>query len=207
MARSTNKGLDHIPRPQNAWIVFRSHWCRTNDDRVKGMSQQQISKMASSEWKALLSVFDNNGDDGQKPWRDMAAAQKAAHERKYPGYVFAPKPRTNAGDKWTRKEAGIKEAAKKKEVAEKNRVVTKTSRGSLSTAPNSIFFAPSTGQLFHRSEASYISPPAMGFDLDYHRQVCRRVVTPIIVVDFCPEWFPDVHLEQSIFAPPESHST
>jgi hypothetical protein len=74
-------------RPRNAFIIFRSEMSKD----VKGLKSiekdnRHISHMVSHLWNDL-------SEDQRAVYHRMAKEEKVAHQRLYPNYRFAPKPR------------------------------------------------------------------------------------------------------------------
>ncbi|KAI0762559.1 hypothetical protein C8Q74DRAFT_161803 [Fomes fomentarius] len=83
-SRRLAKDPNHIPRPRNAFILFRSDKCR----ELKGLERdhRMISRIIAEMWK--------NGPRAQKEYyQHKAAMEKEKHDREYPGYRFAPQQR------------------------------------------------------------------------------------------------------------------
>lgn len=83
-ARLTEK----IPRPRNAFILFRQHHHKLLIDEwtVQGVEiphNSKISKILGIKWKAL------SGDE-KIYWEEMARKEKSDHEKKYPDYRYKP---------------------------------------------------------------------------------------------------------------------
>ncbi|KAF9051674.1 high mobility group box domain-containing protein [Panaeolus papilionaceus] len=86
----SRRSPDHIRRPRNAFIIFRSHMYNTlKSDSVKlpgdrnQNQQNELSKMAAKAWKDM--------DEGERaPFKAIALAEKTEHKIKYPNYVYAP---------------------------------------------------------------------------------------------------------------------
>lgn len=81
----------HIPRPPNAFILFRSDIIRqykeaqkTSPQGTEEKKQQTFSKVAGEAWRNL-------SDEGRQVYVDMAEAKKVAHQERFPEYRFAPK--------------------------------------------------------------------------------------------------------------------
>ncbi|KAG6853450.1 hypothetical protein C0991_004308 [Blastosporella zonata] len=84
-SEATSSDADHIPRPKNAFILFRSHFYQT----LGGSDQSQLSVLAGKAWREL-SV-------GEKaPFQLMAKREKLEHQTKFPNYTYAPGPRTGS---------------------------------------------------------------------------------------------------------------
>ncbi|KAF8068771.1 hypothetical protein FPV67DRAFT_1668842 [Lyophyllum atratum] len=70
---------DYVPRPKNAFILYRSHFYQT----LGGNDQNQISVAAGKAWKALC-------DEEKLPFQLMAEKEKRDHQLKFPHYTYAP---------------------------------------------------------------------------------------------------------------------
>lgn len=70
---------DYVPRPKNAFIIFRSFFYRT----CGGSDQNQISVDAGKAWRALP-------DEQKKPFQLAADREKQEHQVKFPYYTYAP---------------------------------------------------------------------------------------------------------------------
>jgi len=82
-SRSSSKAQTHIPRPRNAFIIFRSHYYMRAKATQTGINQNSLSCAAASAWKAL-------SDDEKRPYRRQAEEEKLMHYRKHPNYVYTP---------------------------------------------------------------------------------------------------------------------
>ncbi|KAH7908500.1 hypothetical protein BJ138DRAFT_1115796 [Hygrophoropsis aurantiaca] len=74
----------HIPRPPNAFMLYRSDFLK------KGIiplhverRQQNLSRVVGECWNLL-------SEDSRREWHVKAAEARAAHYKKYPGYKFKP---------------------------------------------------------------------------------------------------------------------
>ncbi|KAJ4473837.1 hypothetical protein J3R30DRAFT_735506 [Lentinula aciculospora] len=82
--RASKKGEDHIPRPPNAFMLFRSDFVRQS--YVPGSietNHSSLSKMIGNCWKLLP-------DEEKAVWYRKASAEKAKHKDMYPDYRFRP---------------------------------------------------------------------------------------------------------------------
>ncbi|KAH9476076.1 Repressor ROX1 [Psilocybe cubensis] len=81
------KPANHIPRPQNAFILFRSECIR----------QKMIPKSVEKDYRNLSricgKVWKQMSADEREPWFRMADQEKISHSIKYPNYKFQPIPR------------------------------------------------------------------------------------------------------------------
>lgn len=71
---------EHIPRPRNSFIFFRSHYNRHSG----GQDQNQVSISAGKAWKKL-------SPEEKRPFICMAEQEKREYQIKFPGYTYAPK--------------------------------------------------------------------------------------------------------------------
>lgn len=84
--RRTSVG--HIPRPRNAFILFRSHAVSSGlIPRSIGIrDHSNISKIVGSVWRGL-------SDEERARWEELAEEEKRMHKERYPDYVYKPKKR------------------------------------------------------------------------------------------------------------------
>lgn len=74
----------HIPRPRNAFILFRSALVLQEKIPDKAQSNHcAISCFAGDLWKRLT-------DEQRAPWSKLADQEKETHKIKYPNYRYAP---------------------------------------------------------------------------------------------------------------------
>ncbi|KAJ6600885.1 high mobility group box domain-containing protein [Mycena sp. CBHHK59/15] len=80
----------YIPRPPNAFILFRSSFIRSQNvpGRVEG-NHSTLSKIIGKYWKTLPP-------DERARWEDRARAAQAEHRRRYPDWRFRPGNGKNA---------------------------------------------------------------------------------------------------------------
>lgn len=88
LASSTHSGVhssskEHIPRPPNAFMLYRSHMLKNRGNADPEKRQQNLSRIAGQLWR------DMNNED-KAVWHQKAADVQAAHYAKYPGYKFKP---------------------------------------------------------------------------------------------------------------------
>ncbi|KAF9546181.1 HMG-box, partial [Agrocybe pediades] len=72
---------EHIPRPRNAFIFFRSYFI----DHIlpSGAGQQQeISKLAGEAWRKLSKVE-------REPFVQCAKLERETHRARYPDYIYS----------------------------------------------------------------------------------------------------------------------
>ncbi|KAH7344429.1 hypothetical protein B0J17DRAFT_635396 [Rhizoctonia solani] len=79
----------HIPRPRNAFILYRSWYVRQGFLSDVENDHREISRIVGKIWRQMSS-------EEQAPWRTMAEEEKAEHARMYPNYKYSPNPRRDA---------------------------------------------------------------------------------------------------------------
>ena len=88
-SHSRKRDPTHIPRPPNAFMLFRSDLCtRITVER----DHRQISRIAGIRWRALTPAE-------RVPWQQLADEAKRQHALKYPGYKYTPVYRKDRGVK------------------------------------------------------------------------------------------------------------
>lgn len=88
MASSTHGGVhssskEHIPRPPNAFMLYRSHMLKSRGNADPEKRQQNLSRIAGQLWRAMSK-------EDRDVWHKKAAEVQTAHYAKYPGYKFKP---------------------------------------------------------------------------------------------------------------------
>ncbi|KAF9698174.1 hypothetical protein EKO04_003671 [Ascochyta lentis] len=73
-----------IPRPRNAFILYRQHHQQAIIRRNPGLNNPDISKIIGEQWKA-------ESDEQKKVWQDLAQEEKARHHEQYPDYRYQPR--------------------------------------------------------------------------------------------------------------------
>jgi hypothetical protein len=79
-----------IPRPQNAFILYRRWRQQPMSAQYPDETNPQISVRIGQEWTKELS------EEQKEVWRQRAEEEKARHHREYPGYRYQPKRRINS---------------------------------------------------------------------------------------------------------------
>ncbi|KAF5310998.1 hypothetical protein D9619_007924 [Psilocybe cf. subviscida] len=87
-SHSRRRDPGHVPRPRNAFIIFRSHYISTAQASGEGQ-QNELSKLAGKAWTKM-------SEEKKRPFAEQAAAEKMQHARDYPNYVYCP-GRASAG--------------------------------------------------------------------------------------------------------------
>ncbi|KAJ3834136.1 hypothetical protein F5878DRAFT_728392 [Lentinula raphanica] len=84
VSHARRRNQDHIPRPPNAFIVYRSHWW---DEHKYSPSvdrdHRQVSRIVAHRWHTL-------SEEQRLPFRQEAEVRKQQHALMYPGYKYAP---------------------------------------------------------------------------------------------------------------------
>ncbi|KAI0638954.1 hypothetical protein C8Q77DRAFT_19525 [Trametes polyzona] len=86
-SRRDAKGPNYIPRPPNAFMLFRSEAC----PRVKASQVENDHRIIS---KILGRVWRDMDEASKLPYKQLALEKKREHARLYPNYRFAPQQRT-----------------------------------------------------------------------------------------------------------------
>ncbi|EUC48227.1 hypothetical protein COCMIDRAFT_87821 [Bipolaris oryzae ATCC 44560] len=73
-----------IPRPRNAFILYRQHHQQVIIARNPGLNNPDISKIIGEQWKA-------EPEERKKIWQDLAQEEKARHQEQYPDYRYQPR--------------------------------------------------------------------------------------------------------------------
>uniref|UniRef100_D8PRL5 HMG box domain-containing protein n=1 Tax=Schizophyllum commune (strain H4-8 / FGSC 9210) TaxID=578458 RepID=D8PRL5_SCHCM len=74
----------HVPRPPNAFMLFRSDYLRKTQHSEK--RQQHLSRLAGEEWHKLE-------EEERTKWMELAASVAQKHSEEHPTYRFTPAPR------------------------------------------------------------------------------------------------------------------
>lgn len=83
-SHSRRKGPSHIPRPRNAFILFRCHAVANNlvPEELE-RDHRNISRIISHMWNSL-------SPEDRKTWQLEAQKEKEEHQRLYPNYKYQP---------------------------------------------------------------------------------------------------------------------
>ena len=83
-SHSRKKKEGHIPRPPNAFMIFRSElWRKEKVKRTVERDHRNISRIAGALWNRLSTT-------DQVPYRRAAEEAKRIHAQLYPDYKYAP---------------------------------------------------------------------------------------------------------------------
>ncbi|KAF2749051.1 hypothetical protein M011DRAFT_323837 [Sporormia fimetaria CBS 119925] len=88
-----------IPRPRNAFILYRQHHQTAVAARNPGLANPEISKIIGEQWNA-------EPHDQKLKWQHLAQEEKAKHQEQYPDYRYQPRrgnkpgssPNNSSGD-------------------------------------------------------------------------------------------------------------
>ncbi|KAG6817437.1 hypothetical protein H0H87_008605 [Tephrocybe sp. NHM501043] len=94
----------HIPRPPNAFMLYRSDFLKRGviPSHVE-RRQQNLSRIAGQCWNLL-------SQEEKVPWQELAAQVLLEHQRKNPDYKFTPAPRGSRRSKMKGRSDGDGEA-------------------------------------------------------------------------------------------------
>lgn len=83
-SHSRKRDPNHIPRPPNAFMFFRSDfWAKEKNKLTVERDHRMISRNAGLEWNRLSEAQ-------RAPYRSMAERAKQQHALRYPGYKYTP---------------------------------------------------------------------------------------------------------------------
>lgn len=109
-ARKRKEG--HIPRPPNAFILFRSDlWAKQRVNSSVERDHRQISRIAAFRWNQLE-------EEERRPFRERAKAEKEYHALTWPNYKYSPVVRKASGhSKRVKKDSDDKGQARCQKIA------------------------------------------------------------------------------------------
>ncbi|KAL0470204.1 hypothetical protein QR685DRAFT_587114 [Neurospora intermedia] len=73
-----------VPRPRNAFILYRQHHQARVVADHPGLANPEISKIIGEKWRA-------ESDMHKEEWKQLAEEEKLHHQRKYPEYKYQPR--------------------------------------------------------------------------------------------------------------------
>ncbi|KKA29366.1 hypothetical protein TD95_004658 [Thielaviopsis punctulata] len=73
-----------IPRPRNAFILYRQHHQADVAAQNPGLPNPEISKIIGSQWK-------QESEEVKEQWKALAEEEKLRHQRQYPEYRYQPR--------------------------------------------------------------------------------------------------------------------
>ncbi|KZT60548.1 HMG-box, partial [Calocera cornea HHB12733] len=84
LSHNRQKNGEHVPRPKNAFIFYRSHLIRSQAiPHSLEPDHRNLSRIAGEMWKKL-------GDTEREIYVEMARKEKEEHKKKYPNYRYSP---------------------------------------------------------------------------------------------------------------------
>ncbi|KAL1883740.1 slightly ste11-like protein [Paecilomyces lecythidis] len=89
-----------IPRPRNAFILYRQHYQAAVVAQNPGLANPEISKIIGEQWRALP-------EEAKKEWKALAEEEKARHQQQYPDYRYQPRRYGRDGSSRGTKSSGI----------------------------------------------------------------------------------------------------
>ncbi|KAJ9234887.1 transcriptional regulator family: HMG [Paecilomyces variotii] len=89
-----------IPRPRNAFILYRQHYQASVVAQNPGLANPEISKIIGEQWRALP-------EEAKKEWKALAEEEKARHQQQYPDYRYQPRRYGRDGSSRGTKSSGI----------------------------------------------------------------------------------------------------
>ncbi|KAJ7596772.1 hypothetical protein C8J56DRAFT_296635 [Mycena floridula] len=94
---------DHIPRPPNAFMLYRSDLWRQQRENPVERDHRQISRIAGLCWNRL-------SPEEKRPWEDAAAQRKALHAKENPDYKYRPASKRSRPSKRPRHDTATEKA-------------------------------------------------------------------------------------------------
>ncbi|KAL8873205.1 MAG: hypothetical protein Q9174_001288 [Haloplaca sp. 1 TL-2023] len=73
-----------VPRPRNAFILYRQHHQAHVVARNPGLANPEISKVIGDQWR-------NSPPELKVHWKNLAEEEKIRHQRQYPDYRYQPR--------------------------------------------------------------------------------------------------------------------
>ncbi|KAK6226144.1 HMG box protein [Colletotrichum tabaci] len=73
-----------VPRPRNAFILYRQHHQAQVIAQHPGLSNPEISKIIGEQWRI-------QSEDVKESWKKLAEEEKIRHQRQYPDYRYQPR--------------------------------------------------------------------------------------------------------------------
>ena len=90
-SRSSRRDPNKIPRPRNAFIIFRCDYCQNYALESKGSNrsptpEKTLSKRAGALWRTM-------SEEARRPYQEMAEQERITHALTYPNYKYRPNRR------------------------------------------------------------------------------------------------------------------
>ncbi|KAH8677550.1 hypothetical protein BX600DRAFT_131073 [Xylariales sp. PMI_506] len=73
-----------VPRPRNAFILYRQHWQASVAAQNPGLANPDISKLIGEQWR-------EQPDEVKDVWKELADQEKIRHQLQYPDYRYQPR--------------------------------------------------------------------------------------------------------------------
>ncbi|KAG4033548.1 hypothetical protein MFRU_004g00560 [Monilinia fructicola] len=73
-----------IPRPRNAFILYRQHYQAQVVAQHPGLANPEISKIIGEQWREQAPSV-------KEEWKRLAEEEKQRHQRQYPNYRYQPR--------------------------------------------------------------------------------------------------------------------
>ncbi|KAF7952171.1 uncharacterized protein EAE97_001668 [Botrytis byssoidea] len=73
-----------IPRPRNAFILYRQHYQAQVVAQHPGLANPEISKIIGEQWR-------EQAPNVKEEWKRLAEEEKQRHQRQYPNYRYQPR--------------------------------------------------------------------------------------------------------------------
>ncbi|KAI0181798.1 hypothetical protein GGR52DRAFT_56182 [Hypoxylon sp. FL1284] len=73
-----------VPRPRNAFILYRQHYQGQVAARHPGLANPEISKLIGEQWR-------EQPEEVKDSWKRLAEEEKIRHQRQYPDYRYQPR--------------------------------------------------------------------------------------------------------------------
>lgn len=107
-----NKDPNHIPRPRNAFMLFRSAFAAAQKiASTIEHDNRHITRIIAHCWNRL-------SESEKQVWRDKAAAEKRQHAERYPNYRFSPTGRGHRRVKRNVRRNGVEDVKRCEQLAE-----------------------------------------------------------------------------------------
>ncbi|QIW97742.1 hypothetical protein AMS68_003260 [Peltaster fructicola] len=169
-----------IPRPRNAFILYRQHHQAKVIAEHPGLANPEISKIIGEQWR-------NQPADVKNEWKRLAEEEKVRHQQQYPSYRYQPRRHTRRGSL-------IESSASASTTSEKSRC---SKCGGRTILPPSTYAGPSQGA--GSASSSSLQPstpnstntpssrtlPILG-DLSLQSPGARRMGRPFSAVEMSP---------------------
>nr|WLS48985.1 MAT1-2-1 protein [Morchella eximia] len=85
VSRVTKKNLlEHVPRPMNAFIIYRNTEMKAVRQKYPGIGNNDVSRIVGQRWRELDPKI-------REHYKDLAAKSAQEHHVKHPGYKYTPR--------------------------------------------------------------------------------------------------------------------